>query len=48
MIGDVIQFVDTFYRFHIVGRTKQCINLKGEEVMEDQIDTIIHHINQEF
>jgi hypothetical protein len=28
LLGDVITFVDTSYRFHIVGRTKECINLK--------------------
>ena len=28
IIGDVISFVDKEYRFHIVGRTKECINLK--------------------
>ncbi|NBK97858.1 MAG: hypothetical protein EOM50_07540, partial [Erysipelotrichia bacterium] len=38
MIGDVIRFVDKDRRFEIIGRTKECINLKGEELME-------YHIN---
>jgi len=46
MIGDVIRFVDNEYRFEIVGRTRQCINLKGEELMEDHINSALNKINE--
>ncbi len=45
MIGDVIRFVDNEYRFEIVGRTKECINLKGEELMEDHVNKVLQDIN---
>ena len=48
LLGDVISFVDTSYRFHIVGRTKQCINLKGEELMEDHVNFALQKINQKY
>lgn len=46
MIGDVISFVDNQWRFEIVGRTRQCINLKGEELMEDHINSVLSDINK--
>lgn len=45
VIGDVIRFVDDEYRFEIVGRTKECINLKWEELMEDHINKVLQDIN---
>lgn len=48
MIWDVIQFVDLWYRFKIVWRTKQCINIKWEELMEDHVNNVIQKVNKEF
>lgn len=48
LLGDVISFVDKAYRFHIVGRTKQCINVKGEELMEDHINFALQKVNQKY
>ena len=48
LLGDVISFIDTEYRFHIVGRTKQCINIKGEELMEDHVNFALQKINQKY
>lgn len=48
LLGDVIRFVDKEWRFEIVGRTKQCINLKGEELMEDHINSALHQINEKY
>ena len=48
MIGDVIRFVDNEYRFEIVGRTKECINLKGEELMEDHVNKVLQDINATY
>jgi len=48
MLGDVICFVDDQYRFEIVGRTRQCINLKGEELMEDHINSALNQINEKY
>ncbi len=48
LLGDVISFVDKEYRFHIVGRTKQCINIKGEELMEDHVNFALQKINQKY
>lgn len=45
LIGDVIRFVDNEWRFEIVGRTKECINIKGEELMEDHINIALQKIN---
>ena len=45
IIGDVIRFVDKEWRFEIVGRTKECINLKGEELMEDHTNGAMQKIN---
>ena len=45
LLWDVISFVDTEYRFHIVGRTKECINLKGEELMEDHVNLALQAVN---
>ena len=45
LIGDVIRFVDKEWRFEIVGRTKECINIKGEELMEDHINGALQKIN---
>lgn len=46
LIGDVIRFVDEDYRFEIVGRTKECINLKGEELMEDHVNIALQKIGE--
>lgn len=46
VIGDVICFVDEWWRFEIVGRTKECINLKGEELMEDHINKALYKIHK--
>ena len=46
LIGDVIRFVDHERRFEIVGRTKECINIKGEELMEDHINIALQKINK--
>ena len=48
LLGDVISFVDKAYRFHIVGRTKQCINVKGEELMEDHVNFALQKINHKY
>jgi len=40
--------VDKEWRFEIVGRTKQCINLKGEELMEDYINSALYQINEKY
>ena len=48
LLGDVIRFVDKEWRFEIVGRTKQCINLKGEELMEDYINSALYQINEKY
>lgn len=48
LLGDVISFVDKDYRFHIVGRTKQCINIKWEELMEDHVNFALQKINQKY
>jgi hypothetical protein len=44
-IGDTIQFSSTRpYRFKITGRTKQCINVFGEEVMIGDTDKAIAEV----
>lgn len=48
LMGDVIRFVDQERRFEIVGRTKECINLKGEELMEDHINIALQKINERY
>lgn len=48
MIGDIIRFVDMDYRYVIEWRTKQSLNLKGEELMIDHTDSVIRQINNMF
>lgn len=48
-IGDVIEFTSVDpYRIKIVGRTKTCLNLCGEELMEGNTDTAIALLNDEY
>lgn len=44
LIGDVIEFIDDEYNFKIVWRTRQCLNLKWEELMETHINFVINQI----
>jgi len=48
MVGDVIRFIDTKGHFVIEGRTKQSLNLKGEELMIDHTDTAVAQANQKY
>jgi len=48
MIGDVIRFVDTKGHFIIEGRTKQSLNLKGEELMIDHTESAVAQANQKY
>jgi hypothetical protein len=47
LIWDVIEFVDEEFNFKIVWRTKQCLNLKWEELMETHINFVINKITQD-
>lgn len=44
LIWDVINFIDNNFNFKIVGRTKQCLNLKWEELMETHVNFVINQI----
>lgn len=46
-LGDVIEFVDDKQRFIIVWRTKQSLNLKGEELMETHVNTVLNILSKE-
>jgi hypothetical protein len=45
MIGDVIRFVDHKWHFVIEWRTKQSLNLKGEELMIDHTESAVAKAN---
>ena len=48
LIWDVISFVDEKFRYKIVWRTRQSINLKWEELMETHINTVIDKLFKEY
>lgn len=49
MIGDVISFSDkTNNKIKVLGRTKQCLNLTGEHLSEDNIHACIKYVNQKL
>jgi len=45
MIGDVIRFIDSKLHFVIEWRTKQSLNLKGEELMIDHTESAVAEAN---
>ncbi len=45
LIGDVVQFIDQNHRFHITWRTRQSLNLKGEELMEIHVNNAIRELH---
>ena len=47
LIWDVINFVDKNYRFKIVWRTRQSINLKWEKLMETHVNAVIDRLFKE-
>lgn len=47
LIWDVISFVDDKLRFKIVGRTRQSLNLKGEELMETHVNSVIERLSKD-
>ncbi len=48
MIGDVIRFVDRRLHFVIEWRTKQSLNLKGEELMIDHTENAVAQANNKY
>ena len=49
LIGDVIRFTNLFpFRIQIVGRTKSCINIFGEELMVHNTDVAINKSCQKY
>lgn len=46
LIWDLISFVDENFRFKIVWRTRQSINLKWEELMETHINSVIEKLSK--
>lgn len=47
LLGDVICFTDVSkYKIKILGRTKQCLNLTGEHLSEENIHACIQYVNK--